>query len=135
MRPNAERLRVGLRPLLLGALSLSTVLVIWFGGGQADWSELSLAAAVAGVFTNAGVVGFHALIASRFPTEARAGGTGFVIGIGRGGAAMGPVIAGFLFQFGLGLQEVAAALGLGSLLAAVTIFVLQKASAAKAVNQ
>lgn len=123
---SALAMRIRLVTLILGTLLLSTVLVTLFGAGQANLSELALAAAAAGFFTNAGVVGFYALIASRFPTEVRAGGTGFVIGIGRGGAAMGPVVAGILFEAGIGLQGVAAGMALGPLLAAAAIRVLPK---------
>ncbi|MEJ2409242.1 MAG: MFS transporter [Novosphingobium sp.] len=117
-------LRVGLRHIMLGVMALSAIMIVWFGHGQADLFQLSLAAAFAGCFTNAGMVGFYALIAASFPTEVRAGGTGFVIGIGRGGAALGPVIAGVLFVAGLGLQNVAIVMGLGSALAAGAIFFL-----------
>lgn len=118
-------LRFGLRGLMVGALAFSTLLVINFGRGATDLAGLSWAAASAGFFTNAGMVGFYSLIAGAFPTEARAGGTGFVIGVGRGGAALGPVIAGFLFQSGLGLQGVSIAMGMGSLVAIVAILALR----------
>ncbi len=114
-------LRLPLRWIMVGTMAMSTLMVIWFGQGQTDLSGLALAAAAAGFFTNAGMVGFYALIAASFPTEARGGGTGFVIGIGRGGAALGPVVAGFLFQSGIGLDGVALAMGLGSLIAAAAI--------------
>ena len=38
------------------------------------------------------------------PTEVRAGGTGFVIGFGRSGSVLGPILAGFLFAAGAGLS-------------------------------
>ena len=57
-------------------------------------------AAVAGFFTNAGVVGPYALLAQSFPTDVRSTGTGFVIGVGRGGSALAPALAGFLFAAG-----------------------------------
>lgn len=114
-------LRLPLRWIMVGTMAMSTLMVIWFGQGQTDITGLAFAAAAAGFFTNAGMVGFYALIAASFPTEVRGGGTGFVIGIGRGGAALGPVVAGFLFQSGMGLSRVAVAMGLGSLIAAAAI--------------
>jgi hypothetical protein len=51
----------------------------------------------------------------------RAGGTGFVIGVGRGGAALGPILAGFLFANGVGLATVAAVMALGSVVAAIAL--------------
>ncbi|NVJ69191.1 MAG: MFS transporter, partial [Alphaproteobacteria bacterium] len=78
-----------------------------------------------GFFTNAGVVGFYALIASSFPAEVRASGTGIVIGIGRGGAALGPVIAGLLFGAGQGLLTVSIVMGVGALMAAGVIYLIR----------
>jgi benzoate transport len=126
---SALSLRFALRPLLVGFMLASSVLVTVFGLGQADLQGLSWAAAAAGFCTNAAVVGVYALIAASFPTAIRGGGTGFVIGIGRGGAALGPVVAGFLFQAGLGLAPVAAIMASGSLLAALALLALPRRAA------
>lgn len=104
------------------AMLLSTVLVIFFGREQTDLVALSLVAAMAGFATNAGVVGLYALIAQSFPTGVRATATGFVIGVGRGGSALAPALAGFLFAAGYGLQTVAILMGLGSIIAAIALF-------------
>jgi predicted MFS family arabinose efflux permease len=119
-------LKVSVRSLLIVAMVASVVMVTLFGAGQADLRGLSWAAAAGGFWTNAGMVGLYALIAASFPTAVRAGGTGFVIGIGRGGAALGPIVAGFLFQSGLGLLPVAAIMSVGSLVAALAIFGLPR---------
>lgn len=119
-------LRFVLRGLLIAAMIVSTVLVAAFGQGQADLAGLSWAAATAGFFTNAGMVGLYAIIAASFPTAVRGGGTGFVIGIGRGGAALSPILAGFLFAAGFGLPAVAGSMALGSLLGALAIFLLPR---------
>jgi benzoate transport len=117
--------RVGLRALEIGALVLSAVMVVVFGRGQVDLTQLALIAAFAGVCTNAAVVGLYAMLAQSFPTATRAGGTGFVIGIGRGGAALGPILAGFLFKSGATLQTVAIIMALGSALAALALGLLR----------
>jgi benzoate transport len=114
-------MRIQVRGLVIAALIGGAVGVIWFGMGQADLRELSMVAAGAGFFTNAAVVGMYAMFAQMFPTEVRAGGTGFVIGVGRGGSAAGPVIAGVLFTAGAGLPAVAALMAAGSVLAAVLL--------------
>jgi MFS family permease len=102
---------------MLGA----TVAVAAFGQTGADLARLSMLAAVAGFFTNGAIVGLYAMFVQSFPTEVRAGGTGFVIGVGRGGAALSPMLAGFLFVAGATLPAVAAIMGLGSLLAAASL--------------
>ena len=127
---SALSLRFTLKGLLVVAMIASTVMVTVFGQGHADLAGLSLAAAAGGFCTNAAIVGLYALVASSFPTAVRAGGTGFVIGVGRGGAALGPSIAGFLFAAGLGLPVVAGIMAAGSLLGAAALLALPKTKAA-----
>lgn len=119
--------RIGIRALVIGAMLMSAVMVTLFGQSQSSLSALSLVAAAAGFFTNAGVVGLYAIIAQSFPTAVRAGGTGVVIGIGRGGAALGPIVAGFLFSLNFGLPMVAMTMALGSLIAAFALLFLRQA--------
>ena len=112
--------------LTIGVLLGSTVMVSIFGMGQSNLTGLALAAAIAGVFTNAGVVGFYAIFTQAFPTHVRATGTGFAIGIGRGGAAIAPMIPGFLFSAGYSLQAVAIFMSMGALTAAITLSFLRE---------
>jgi benzoate transport len=118
-------LRYAVKGLVILELLLGAVMVYLFGLGQSGLTGLSVMAAAAGFFTNAAVVGLYALFAQSFPTELRAGGTGFVIGVGRGGSALGPIVAGFLFAAGAGLSTVALLMALGSLLAAVALLGLR----------
>lgn len=109
------------RKLVLGALFASTAAVVLYGTSGPDLAQFSLFAGIAGFCTNAVIVGLYAIVAQSFPANVRAGGTGLVIGIGRTGAAMGPVVAGVLFGNGLSLQAVATLLAGGSLFAALAI--------------
>jgi MFS family permease len=128
--------RYPVRSLVIAALIAAAAMVAVFGTGQSSLVQLSLVAGIAGFFTNAAVVGMYAIFAQAFPTEVRAGGTGFVIGAGRGGAVLGPVLAGFLFQSGQGgLLMVSMIMATGSLFAAVALFVLpQRTSVVSPVN-
>ena len=99
-------------------------LVTLFGQSHPDLTQLSMIACASGFFINAAIVGLYAIFAQAFPTEVRAGGTGFVIGLGRGGAALGPIVAGFLFQSGQTLQTVAIIMAMGSIFAAVSLIFL-----------
>ncbi|WP_313801741.1 MFS transporter [Sphingobium sp.] len=119
--------RIRIRPLVIVAMLMSTVMVTIFGQGQSSLSGLALVAAAGGFFTNAGVVGLYAIIAQSFPTSVRGTGTGMVIGIGRGGAALGPIIAGFLFSLDFELPVIALVMALGSLIAAVALLLLRQA--------
>lgn len=120
--------RIGIRALVIAAMLASTIMVTIFGQGQSSLTGLATIAAAAGFFTNAGVVGLYAIIAQSFPTAVRGGGTGFVIGVGRGGAALGPIIAGFLFSLDFGLPFVAVAMAAGSLIAAGALLLLRPAA-------
>jgi benzoate transport len=114
--------RLGLKNLTMLVMVISTLMLALFGRGQATLPQLSLMCAVAGFFTNAGVVGVYGILAQAFPTHVRATATGFAIGIGRVGSFLSPIIAGYLFSRGFGLEFVAVAMGAGSLAAAVCLW-------------
>jgi MFS family permease len=116
--------RVRVRPLAVCTLLAAAVMVAAFGSGAADLESLERTLAVAGLFTNAGIAGFYLLFAQVFPTHVRATGTGFAIGVGRGGAVVAPVVAGYLFNAGLAVKTVALMMACGSLLAAVALTLL-----------
>lgn len=124
--------RFGLRPLtvlvMLGAFAFITL----FGQTPAELTSLKLATAAALFFANAAVVALYNLIAETFPAESRATGTGFIIGVGRSGAALAPIISGFLFQSGLGRGEVSAIMAVSALLSAIVILFLPRPQAVKA---
>jgi benzoate transport len=128
-------LRFGLKHLTMLVLVMSTIMVTVFGRGQADLAQLSLVCAVTGFCTNAGVVGLYGILAQAFPTHVRATGTGFAVGTGRAGAMLAPIIAGYLFRGGYGLQFVAIAMSAGSLVGAVALWLLPlKPAAARSVQ-
>jgi MFS transporter, AAHS family, vanillate permease len=117
-------LRFGLKALTMCVLVVSTILVAVFGRGQATLGQLSLICAITGFFTNAGIIGLYGILAQVYPTHLRATGTGFAVGFGRAGAMLSPVIAGYLFEAGYGLQFVAIAMGAGSLIGAAALWLL-----------
>ncbi|MEZ0242862.1 MAG: MFS transporter, partial [Sphingomonas sp.] len=116
--------RVRVLPLTIVAMVASVALVVMFGRGGSDLTRLSMVAAAAGFATNAGVVGLYALVAQGFPTGLRATATGFVIGLGRGGSALAPALAGLLFALGQGLPAVAILMSLGSAAGALALLAL-----------
>lgn len=114
-----------LKKLTIGSMLLGACFTALFGRTPADLATMSLLVALAGVFTNGAIVGMYALLAQVFPTHARATGTGFAVGVGRGGSVLSPIIAGFLLQFDLGLPTVSIIMGCGSLFAAITLCFLK----------
>ncbi|HXC08594.1 MAG TPA: MFS transporter [Steroidobacteraceae bacterium] len=117
-------LRLGLKPLTMFVLVMSTVMVAVFGRGQTTLAQLSLVCAVTGFFTNGGIVGIYGILAKAYPTQLRATGTGFAVGVGRAGAMLAPIVAGYLFRAGYSLEFVATAMGSGSLVAALALWLL-----------
>jgi benzoate transport len=122
--------RFSLRPLLIGILLAAFCMVTVFGLGPSSLLNLSLISAATGFFTNAGVVGLYALMAQAFPAEVRGSGTGLVIGVGRGGAALGPIVAGYLFVSGFDLLAVSIVMGLGAVVAAGALYYLGRVTPA-----
>jgi MFS family permease len=122
---NLVRLTSGV--LVLGMISISI-----FGMGQSNLGELKAIVAVCGFFTNAGIVGLYTFLALAYPTHLRATGTGVVIGAGRGGAALGPILAGYLYGHGMSLQALSIVMGCGSLIGAVVLLFVKFASTSEA---
>jgi benzoate transport len=118
-------MRFSLKPLTIGVLLLAGAGVTVFGQTAPDLAQLSMVCFIAGFCGNAGIVGLYAIVAHAFPTHVRAFGTGFTIGVGRGGSALAPALAGFLFTAGFGLGAVAFTMALGSLLAAGVLVFLK----------
>jgi len=117
--------RGGLKQFTIAAMVLSTVAVILFGRASPDLTELSLLCAGAAFCINAAIVGLYAIYAQAFPTHVRATGTGFAIGVGRGGSVLGPIVAGYLFKWGYSLPTVSLYMAMGSLLGAGILALLK----------
>lgn len=108
-------LRFGLKGLTTIALLASAAMVIVYGWGQPTLGQMSVVACLTHFCTNAAVVGLYSLAARSFPTELRGTGTGLMIGLGRGGAALSPILVGWLFQQHVGVPTVAMLIAAGSL--------------------
>jgi MFS family permease len=114
-------LKYNLKGLTIGAMVLSTVAVIVYGSYGATLTQITLICVVCGFFINAAINGMYAIFAHAYPTQVRAAGTGFAIGVGRGGSILAPIAAGYMFDGGISVPVVAAILACGSLLAAIAL--------------
>ena len=121
-------MRYSLKGLTIATFVLSTVMVSIFGFVPADLGNLGTICFFAGFMTNAAIVGMYAIFAHAYPTHVRATGTGFAIGVGRGGSVLAPIIAGFLFNGGLERPTVSVIMALGSLFAAGALLFLKLGS-------
>jgi MFS family permease len=118
-------LRYDVKRLTIGAMIMSTILVAIYGAYGEDLFQMTLICIVSGFFINAAINGMYAMFAHAYPTQVRAAGTGFAIGVGRGGSILAPIAAGFMFEGGVGVPVVAVILGCGSLLAAIALTFLK----------
>jgi MFS family permease len=106
-----------LKKLTLLMFVCSWLTTVLFGQTTNDLVVLSALVAIAGYFINSGIVGMYSLVAQVFPTHVRASGTGFAIGVGRGGSVLSPIIAGIFLQDGMSLPVLSLIMGTGSILA------------------
>lgn len=106
-----------LKKLTLFMFICSCLATMLFGQTTANLATLSALVALAGYFINSGIVGMYSLVAQVFPTHVRASGTGFAIGVGRGGSVLSPIVAGLFLQGGMELPQLSVIMGAGSLLA------------------
>ena len=93
-------MRYNVKFITIGVMLVSTVMVTLFGRAPADLVQLILICMAAGFFTNGAITGMYALFAKAFPTHVRAFGTGFAVGVGRGGSVLAPNLAAALVRSG-----------------------------------
>lgn len=93
---------------LMCGLGVTTAL---FGYMPARFELLAGMAALAGICLFGSVAGLYAAVAATFAPRMRATGVGFVTGVGRGGSAIAPSVAGMLFAFGIDRGGVSLAIG------------------------
>jgi MFS family permease len=118
-------LKYDLKRLTIGAMILSAIMVVVYGSFGADITQMTLVCIACGFFINAAINGMYAIFAHAYPTQLRAAGTGFAIGVGRGGSLLAPIAAGFLFEGGVGVPYVATIMAGGSLLAAIVLMFIK----------
>ncbi|MDB5583090.1 MAG: hypothetical protein JWR80_8266 [Bradyrhizobium sp.] len=116
--------RIGLKPCVVLAVTGAGIFTVLFGALPANLALLRTVAACAGFFLFGGIVGLYAIIARTFAAPVRASGTGFVIGVGRGGSAAAPALAGLLFVSGYDRFGVSIVMGSCAILAAIALFFL-----------
>ena len=118
--------KFGIRWPTVIMLALGSAAVVAFGFGRETLAGWQWATVMTGFFTNAAISGYYAAYSRGFPAHARAAGTGFVLGVGRLGAAGSPLIAGALFTW-LGndqLLTVSSIMALGSIFSLVMFLML-----------
>lgn len=117
----------GERLAVIALLGLGVSLVL-FGITPPIPALLIITVFMCGACLATATVGLYVIAAGAFEPHFRATGTGFIIGIGRIGAALAPSIAGSLFQAGGGRAEVSALMGVSAFLAGFILIGMRRKS-------
>lgn len=91
----------GLQKLLIGYMTGTALLMILFGNLTANFIPALIVALFMGFFLFGSIIGLYALAPSVYASSNRATGTGVAIGVGRIGAVLAPMIAGFTLDLNL----------------------------------
>lgn len=116
--------RVNVRILTPIFLILATAALSFFGLNGPGMPGAWWALFVASFFVSTGTAGFYAIVPTLYPTLARSTGFGVVIGIGRFGGIMAPILGGIAFDAGWGMGLAFTVFALPMLVAAAGILIL-----------
>jgi MFS transporter, AAHS family, 4-hydroxybenzoate transporter len=97
---SATSARIGIKRLNYVLMTGGAIMTVAFSLLPAHIIVLIVGAAITGFFIQGGLVAFYVIVQRTFPAHTRASGTGIVLGIGRLGSTLPPLIAGFMFTEG-----------------------------------
>ncbi|QIQ20979.1 MFS transporter [Zophobihabitans entericus] len=107
-------------------LIVGFVAVVLFGFSQNVLIILLSLITLIGFTLFGAMAGLYATAPKVFPAEIRTTGTGFVLGIGRLGATIGPYLAGILIAANWSMESYFTALGLPLIISALCIWLIRK---------
>jgi benzoate transport len=114
-----------IRPLMVLCLISAAIGVAVFPHFTDTLQSMKFVGFFAGLFIFAAISGFFGLFAVSYPSSLLGSGSGLVLGVGRGGAVLGPMIPGFLFAAGVALENIAIVMASGSFLAGFAVLFLR----------
>lgn len=115
-----------IRLLMLASFMLTSIGVALFPYFTDSMLSMKLVGFFAGTFVMAVISGSFGLFASSFPSSVLGSGAGLILGVGRGGAVLGPMVPGFLFAAGMSFADVSIVMAAGSFLGGIAIIFLNK---------
>jgi len=119
--------------VIAGSYALGGACILLLGAFSLESSLLTLGVIAAGFCMSGAQTGLNAFAPGYYPTEFRATGVSWMLGIGRFGAIFGSLIGGVVLSLGLGLPVLFAMLGLPAFIAALAI--IANGYAARQANQ
>lgn len=117
----ATSVRLGLRAMLNLALIGGMTMIMLFSRIPAIVPLLIAASLVGGFFVQGSMVVLYAVVARTFPAEMRASGSGFVVGLGRIGSILPPLLAGALAAAGFSRTPIAAMMAIPGIIALILL--------------
>ena len=96
--------RFALTPMVGSFLALSAVAMVVFAYVEASIGVLMGLILLIGIFQQGGFTGLYACAVKLYPSDVKATGLGWAIGLGRVGAVAGPAVAGILIDRGVDMQ-------------------------------
>jgi MFS family permease len=93
--------RFSLIRLTAGYMLAGGLLMVIFSQTAEPIGLMTLVASGVGFFLFGSMIGLYALAPELYPTDSRAAGISFAMGVGRTGGILSPLLAGMLFDFGL----------------------------------
>jgi benzoate transport len=115
----------GLRFMITAFMAIAGALMIVFGYLGNEVTALMVVAIAMGFFGQAGFIGLYSVAARLYPTQVRATGIGWAIGLGRVGAIIGPSVAGLLIGLGWDRPDYFMVLSLPFFIGAIAIWLLK----------
>lgn len=117
--------RIGYRPTLVGLYIIASLSIFLLSLTTNFYSVLFLVA-LAGIGFFGGQNVGNAYVSLFYPPSMRSTGMGFAFGLGRLGAILGPVIAGFIVSWGMAIQINFLALAIPGLIAAASVLLIRE---------
>lgn len=119
-------MRVPLTKLVPGAMIMAAISMLIFGTVVMPIALTLFMALLIGVSLQGGYNGVWPLAASLYPVECRATGIGWAIGVGRGGAVVGPILGGYLMRAHTPLWGIFAIFCIPIMLCAISVWALRR---------
>ncbi|GAA6185856.1 MULTISPECIES: MFS transporter [Aliiglaciecola] len=114
----------GLTKLITIFLSISGLAMLSFGF-LFEFMNLFILLFIIGFLLLGAYVGLYSTSAKMYPTEVRATGIGWALGLGRFGAVIGPYVGGLLITYGFSMELNFAVFAIPLLIAAAIVFQLK----------
>ncbi len=115
-----------LKNLMIISLIGAGISVVAFPFSTGSMETMHIVAGIAGFWFYGVISGGFGMFALAFPPRVLASGSGLVLGTGRGGAMIGPWLAGVLFTAGMTIFTVFPLMAIGSFVAVIALILLPK---------